>query len=309
MRVWNVIPWVNDTMDTLGTEVSRCLGKVSLVRSVIKTVLISCVSCSVCLCAAEGTKASSEVKSSGATGKSAAVLKVSKPNAVPAPAATVTAPAASAGSVSVAGKTDGAVTSSVKKPTVVDALASRKAENMSHARKRFPEVDMNLVLRFYEEYSPDLLDEWERRCRESLERSNGYFLSLVEHFVHLEAVRGSDRAEYMRLLEYELLQRQVRQVSQEIIRLVAMGQDLLSRETEEARLLHLEQAKADLKALLERSFDESLRQQAYEIDKLEAEVSELRRILDTRRQNRQMTLEERFRKLTGQPMPKGVDGQ
>lgn len=165
-----------------------------------------------------------------------------------------------------------------------------------------PRLDVALMIRFYEEYSPDLLDEWRRRSQGGNDSAE-YLRRLAAHFRKLEEVRQSDMAEYTRLLEYEKLQRQVRLLSREIQRLLALREELLSQETESARLANLAQARHDLKILLERAFDESLRQQYYEIDKLEAEITELRKLADERKGNRQQTLKQRYRLLTGQEMP------
>ena len=43
----------------------------------------------------------------------------------------------------------------------------------------------------------------------------------------------------------------------------------------------------------------SLRQQLYEIDKLEAEIEQLRQIVDERKQNREQSIRQRYRQLTG----------
>lgn len=177
-------------------------------------------------------------------------------------------------------------------------------------RARHPQLDFALLERFYEVYSPDLLAEWRRRAEAGRAGESAEYLQrLAEHFLQLEEVRRSDRAEYERLLEYERLQRQIRLLSREVQRLLALGGELLSPETEAARQANLAQAQRTLRELLERAFDESLRQQLHEIDRLQDEVDALRRLVGERRMNRQQTLARQYRKLTGQPLPPDDGGE
>lgn len=174
----------------------------------------------------------------------------------------------------------------------------------AYVRRLHPGLDLGMLERFYEVYSPDLLEEWRRRGAQGADEESGqYLLRLAEHFLRLEDVRRSDLAEYERLLEYERLQRQIRQSSRDVQRLLALGNEPLSPEAEAARLASLEQAQRSLRELLERAFDESLRQQTHEIERLQAEVDGLRRLVEERRMNRQQTLSRQYRRLTGQAMP------
>ena len=182
-----------------------------------------------------------------------------------------------------------------------DAASER---DRAQVRARHPELDFALLERFYEVYSPDLLAEWRRRAESGrAEESAEYLERLAAHFLQLEEVRRSDRAEYERLLEYERLQRQIRLLSREVQRLLALGGELLSQETEAARQDNLAQAQRTLRELLERAFDESLRQQLHEIDRLQDEVDALRRLVGEPRMSRQQTLARQYRKLPGQPLP------
>ncbi len=164
---------------------------------------------------------------------------------------------------------------------------------------QFPRLDVEMMMRFYEEYSPDLLDEWRMRAKEHPGVSGDYLKRLARHFQKLEDTRQVDREEYDRMLEYEVLQRQVRQLGRELRRLDAIDANLLSAEQEAVRQTNLTKGRETLKQLLEQAFDESLRQQLYEIDKLESEIDQLRHIVDERKQNREQSIRQRYRQLTG----------
>ena len=180
-----------------------------------------------------------------------------------------------------------------------DAADGTLARDKAALATQFPRLDVELMMRFYEEYSPDLLEEWRMRAKEHPGVSGDYLKRLAKHFQKLEDTRQTDMEEYDRLLEYEVLQRQIRLLGKELRRLDAIDTNLLTAEQDALRQTNLTRGREKLKSLLEQAFDESLRQQLYEIDKLEAEISQLRQIVDERKQNREQSIRQRYRQLAG----------
>jgi len=180
-----------------------------------------------------------------------------------------------------------------------DAVEATLARDKAELAALFPRLNVELMMRFYDEYSPDLLEEWRTRAKEHPGVSGDYLKRLAKHFQKLEDTRQTDMEEYDRLLEYEVLQRQIRLLGKELRRLDAIDTNLLTAEQDALRQTNLTRGREKLKSLLEQAFDESLRQQLYEIDKLEAEISQLRQIVDERKQNREQSIRQRYRQLAG----------
>ena len=180
-----------------------------------------------------------------------------------------------------------------------DAVDSILARDRAALFTQFPRLDVEMMMRFYEEYSPDLLEEWRKRAKEHPGVSGDYLKRLAKHFQKLEDTRQTDMEEYDRMLEYEVLQRQVRMLGKELRRLNAIDANLLTAEQEAVRQTNLTHGREKLKQLLEQAFDEALRQQLYEIDMLQLEIEQLRQIVDERKQNREQSIRQRYRQLTG----------
>ena len=180
-----------------------------------------------------------------------------------------------------------------------DAVEATLARDKAALATLFPRLDIALMMRFYEEYSPDLLEEWHTRAKEHPGVSGDYLKRLAKHFQKLEETRQTDMEEYDRMLEYEVLQRQIRLLGKELRRLNAIDANSLTAEQDALRQTNLTRGREKLKQLLEQAFDESLRQQLYEIDKLESEIAQLRQIVDERKQNREQSIRQRYRQLTG----------
>jgi len=165
--------------------------------------------------------------------------------------------------------------------------------------QKYPELDFDMMLRFYTEYAPDLVEEWQRRSEESAPENSTVFLyQLAEHFLRLEKVRSRDRRTYERLMEIERTNYKARFISSEIRRLTNLADAELVPELETMRKENLAKAKKDLYALLERSFELSILQQQHEIDELEQGLEALKQKLQQRQENKKRSIEERFQKLT-----------
>ena len=72
---------------------------------------------------------------------------------------------------------------------------------------------------------------------------------------------------------------------------------------ENTAIMFAESYDGELRNLLEQAFDEAQQQQLIQINQLESEVRDLRRLATDRSKNRKYILQERFRTLTGEDWP------
>ncbi len=188
----------------------------------------------------------------------------------------------------------------------VSAAAAEKAVQLvrrdafAAVREKYPQINPDDVVAFHRQYAPDLLAEWERRCREEATSAKAYFLLLADNFAAIDILRKDDPDEYDRQIRQQLTESQVRSLSRQI-------QALAAEEGEGAgnphQLLTRQRLKLELKHLLEKSFDEAQQRQLIEINRLEAEMRNLRRLADERAANRRLILGQRFYILTGDMWP------
>jgi hypothetical protein len=176
-----------------------------------------------------------------------------------------------------------------------------RAGSLSAAREKYPRINPDDIMTFHRQYAPDLLSEWERRCREEPTGAQAYFLLLADNFVTIDAVRAADPDEYERLLRQQKSESRVRDLSRQIQALSAHDDG-----GNPHRLLTRQRLKLELKQLLEQSFDEAQQRQLIEINRLEAEMRNLRRLADERAANRRLILGQRFYILTGDTWPEDV---
>ena len=100
----------------------------------------------------------------------------------------------------------------------------------------------------------------------------------------------------------EKQQCQVRRLSREIQQLAKPAKNE-AKDAADQRLALLKESRLQLRKLLEQAFDEAQQQQLIQINKLESEVRDLRRLATERSKNRANILQERFRTLTGEDWP------
>lgn len=187
----------------------------------------------------------------------------------------------------------------------VSAAAAEKAiqlvqqDAFAAVREKYPQINPNDVVAFHRQYAPDLLAEWERRCREEATSAKAYFLLLADNFAAIDALRKDDPEEYERQIQQQQTESQVRSLSRQI--------QALAVEEDEGDDPHRQQTrqrlKLELKHLLEKNFDEAQQRQMIEINRLEAEMRNLRRLADERAANRRLILRQRFYILTGDMWP------
>ena len=158
------------------------------------------------------------------------------------------------------------------------------------------------MLAYYRTNAPDLLEEIEKRRKAYPEAMDAYLGQLADHFQEVDKLRGEDNALYDRMIRQEKRQCNVRKLSREIQTLAKTPKNE-PKNVEEQRLAQLKESRLKLRNLLEQAFDEAQQQQLIQINQLESEVRDLRRLATDRSKNRKYILQERFRTLTGEDWP------
>lgn len=188
----------------------------------------------------------------------------------------------------------------------VSTLAAEKAVQLvrqdayAAVREKYPRINPDDVVAFHRQYAPDLLAEWERRCREESTGAKAYFLLLADNFAAIDVLKTDDPDEYDRQVRQQQTESRVRGLSRQIQALAGDGGEGPGNPH---RLLTRQRLKLELKHLLEQSFDEAQQRQLIEINRLEAEMRNLRRLADERAANRRLILGQRFYILTGDMWP------
>ena len=180
--------------------------------------------------------------------------------------------------------------------------AAGQAELAETLKRVRPNVEAEAMLGYYRENAPDLLEEIEKRRKAYPEAMDAYLGQLADHFQEVDKLRGEDNAAYDRMVKKEKQQCQVRRLSREIQQLAKPAKNE-AKDAADQRLALLKESRLQLRKLLEQAFDEAQQQQLIQINKLESEVRDLRRLATERSKNRANILQERFRTLTGEDWP------
>lgn len=173
---------------------------------------------------------------------------------------------------------------------------------METVKRVRPNVDADAMMAYYKTNAPDLMEEIEKRRTAYPQAMDAYLGQLADHFQEIDKLRGEDNAMYERKVREEQQQWQVRRMSKTVQQLSKAPAD----EGEDAKMKREKQLKAArlrLRKLLEEAFDEAQQQQLIQINRLESEVRDLRRVATERSKNRGYILQERFRTLTGEEWP------
>lgn len=187
--------------------------------------------------------------------------------------------------------------------TALACLAAIAQDELAETLKRVrPNVEAEAMLGYYRANAPDLLEEIEKRRKAYPEAMDAYLAQLADHFQEVDKLRGEDNALYDRMVRQEKRQCDVRKLSREIQRLAKTPKNE-PKNVAEQRLAQLKESRLKLRNLLEQAFDEAQQQQLIQINQLESEVRDLRRLATDRSKNRKYILQERFRTLTGEDWP------
>ena len=182
-------------------------------------------------------------------------------------------------------------------PDTALAQAVRRVLPRSH-----PPLDVDAMLDYYKRTSPDILAEVAAQLPPGTKEPPPLLVRLADHFRKMERLRRRNPKEYARLVELEKLENRARMAGHRIKRLAALVAKSESADTATAKNA-LVAAKEELRTILEQAFDASQQNERIEINRLDAELRALRRLVDEREAKRDLILQQRFLRLSGQKMP------
>ncbi len=174
--------------------------------------------------------------------------------------------------------------------------AAAREKSVAAAVSAHPGLNAEEMRKFLAEHSPELLEEWERRCREQSDDAPAYFELLAKHYLELTDLQKSNPQEYARRIRQQRTESEVRRLSRRIQELAASPK----KDSPE-----LKELKMRLRRLMEEYFDESQARQQIEINRLENELLALKKLAEDRAVNKYIILSQRFWLLTGQEWPDG----
>ena len=165
-----------------------------------------------------------------------------------------------------------------------------RQQNLALAQRNYPDLPLGEMEQFYREHAPDLLAEWLRRCQAHPEHAYSYLELMLKRFQEINALKEKQPDEYERQIRQLRTESEIRTLARKI-------RDLKGNP---ARAQEHQECKAQLQALMERSFDEAQARQQLQITRLESELKSLRSLAEDRAANRKLILAQKFMLLTGE---------
>jgi hypothetical protein len=159
-------------------------------------------------------------------------------------------------------------------------------------------LDVAAMLEYYSRTSPDIHAEIRTHVADGAEDAAGYLGRLAEHYLRLDRVRERNPAEFERLMSLDLIESRARMLGRLILQFSSA-----TDEDSAATRAALTRAKEELRGVLERAFDTTQQNQRIELNRLEAELRTMRRLLDERASKRDLIIRQRFLELCGQELP------
>jgi len=173
--------------------------------------------------------------------------------------------------------------------TLNEAAGNVRQQNLTQAQKTHPGLDTAVMEQFYREHAPDLLAEWLRRCQEHPEHAYPYLELMIKRFQEINALKTRQPDEYERQLKQLRTESEIR----------ALARKIREYKGNSAHAQERQECKAQLQALMERSFDEAQARQQLQIARLESELKSLRSLAEDRAANKKLILAQKFMLLTG----------
>jgi hypothetical protein len=165
-----------------------------------------------------------------------------------------------------------------------------------------PAVNVTAMLEYYSRTSPDIHAEIRTHVAGDASDATVYLGRLAEHYVRLDRVRERNPAEYERLMSVDLLESRARMLGRLILQFSGATPEGAAEDAAAAGAA-LARAKEELRGVLERAFESTQQNQRIELNRLDAELRTMRRLLDERASKRDQIVRQRFLELCGQEMP------
>jgi len=152
-------------------------------------------------------------------------------------------------------------------------------------------------LTFYQEYAPELLQEWHLVCLNSPETAGQYLQQLVQGYEELQALKLSSPSVYTWRAKRFRQELKMRLLGADIKKQNAELQDKSITEHTE-KFLQFYQNKQKLKKMLEDDFQSREQEQQIELKRLETEMKMLKMLLEEREASKDSIIREKYQKLT-----------
>lgn len=169
-----------------------------------------------------------------------------------------------------------------------------RQEAFRKLEKSHPGVKPSDLWDFYKQHAPDRIQEFERACKTSASKSLTALVEMTDRYLDLEELRQQNPEEYRRLVELEEFESQARDLGRRIAALAKSSSD-----PQDVGYKSLLQTRQQLREVLEKCFERSQQNQLIELNRLEAEVRDLRALLQQRQGARELILQQRFLDLSG----------
>jgi len=165
-----------------------------------------------------------------------------------------------------------------------------------HQQKSAQSVQVSKLIEFFQKHDPDTLQEVDETCRQKAADAKDLVRCVFSVYIELRQLQAENVAEFERILSVKVLEGECR-------RLAAKIRQAGSRVPQALRDTPIKADAERLMRLQEEIFDSTQANQLIEVNRLEAEVRELRRHLEERGRNKAALLEARFTDLTGLALP------
>lgn len=166
----------------------------------------------------------------------------------------------------------------------------------------YPTLDVSAMLDYYSRTSPDIHTEIRSHVEGREEDAGAYLSRLADHYQRLDRIRQRNPTEFERLMNLDLLESRARMLGRLILQLNGALTDGSADDATATRAA-MNRAKDELRGVLERAFDGTQQNQRIELNRLEAELRTMRRLLDERAAKRDLIIRQRFIELCGQELP------
>jgi hypothetical protein len=180
----------------------------------------------------------------------------------------------------------------------------RRVQNRQAAFRKleqdYPTVKPSALWDFYKKHAPDRIPEFERDCTTSKAKALKTLCAMTERYLDLEAIRQRSQEEYERMLELVQLESAARELGR---RVAALAKS--SSAPGDVGHKSLLETRRKLRQTLEKCFELSQQNELIELNRLEAEVRDLRALLQQRQGARELILQQRFLDLSGTAWAEG----
>jgi hypothetical protein len=166
--------------------------------------------------------------------------------------------------------------------------------------KDYAAVKPSALWDFYKKHAPDRIAEFERDCKTSKTKALKTLTEMAERYLDLQAIRQRSEEEYKRMLELVELESEARELGR---RVAALAKS--SPAAGDVGHKSLLETRKKLRKALEKCFELSQQNELIELNRLEAEVRDLRALLQQRQGARELILQQRFLDVSGTTWEEG----